>query len=283
MRILALFLAACALVVPASASDTKITKRKITDTITVKGMERPLEIQNEVTWLGKERLRVDMGVWTTIVRADTKKLYQINHDARSYSVVDLPVDLKKYMTPEQTKKAEDTAAKVTISVTPTTETKRIKDWTATKYTMTMTVPKRGTFTEQIWAASDVGFDTAAWFQLLSARMTLQPVGALMAAEQAKIVGYPLSIERTQTIGRNALTGRDEVLSIECLEAPEGTFEVPKDYTEKPYDLADGAMKVRPPVETELIRVEPGTEKPAETPPTPTPAPTPTPTPTPKKD
>lgn len=274
MRTLATFLAAGALALHANATDTLITKRKITDTITAKGMEKPLQIQSELTWLGKDRLRVDLGNWSTIVRSDTQKLYQINHETRSYSVVALPVDLKKYLTADEAKKAESTLAQVTVSVTPTSETKKIQDWTATKYTMTMTVPKRGTFTEQIWAANDVGFDSAAWFALSSNRMQLQPVGALMAAEQKKIVGFPLQIERTQTIGSNSFTGRDEIISIECKDAPAGTFEVPKDYTEKAFELIDAAMKVRPPVEVELIPIKPTPETPpeksGEKPPTPEP-------------
>ncbi|MDZ4774016.1 MAG: DUF4412 domain-containing protein, partial [Planctomycetota bacterium] len=265
MRTFATFLVAGALVLHANATDTLITKRKITDTITAKGMEQPLQIQAELTWIGKDRLRVDVGNWSTIVRSDTKKLYQINHEARSYSVVDLPVDLKKYLTPEEAKKFEEMSAQITVSVTPTTETKKIQDWTATKYTMTMTVPKRGTFTEQIWAANDVGFDSAAWFELASKRSQLQPVGALMAAEQKKIVGFPLYIERTQTIGKNSFTGRDEVVSVECKDAPAGTFDLPQEYVEKPFELIDAAMKVRPPVEVEIIPIKPTPEKPLEKP------------------
>lgn len=257
MRNLGIIAIACALAVPAFATDTLITKRKITDTITVKGSEKPLEIRNELTWIGKDRLRVDLGAWTTLVRSDLGKLYQINHEARSYSVVSLPVDLKKYLTPDEVKKAEEVTAKVTVRVTPTTETKKFKDWNATKYVMTMNVPKLGEFTEQIWVASDVGFDARAWSDMMGARMSLQPVGALMAAEQKKIVGFPVFVERTQTIGTNAFTGRDEVLSIECKDAPEGTFELPKDYKEKPFELIDAAMKVRPPVEVEIVPVKPG--------------------------
>jgi hypothetical protein len=270
MKTLSVLVVACVLAVPAWATETLITKRKITDTITAKGMEKPLEIQTELTWLGKDRLRVDVGNWTTLVRSDLGKLYQINHDAKSYSVVDLPFDLKKYITPEEAKKAEDAVAKVTVTVTPTTETKKIKDWNATKYVMTLNVPKRGVFTEQIWAVNDVGFDTKAWFEMMSVRMSLQPVGALMAAEQKKIVGMPVFIERSQVLGKNSFTGRDEVLSIECKEAPAGTFDLPKDYKEKPFELIDASMKVRPPVEVELVPVKPDPPPDKQPPPAPPP-------------
>lgn len=256
MKVIAALAAACLIALPVSATETLITKRKITDTISVRGMEKPLEIQNELTWVGKDRLRVDLGTWTTLVRQDTHKLYQINHETKTYSVVDLPFELAKYVKPEEVKKAEEALAKVTISITPTTETKKFKDWNATKYVMTMTVPGRGTFTEQIWAASEVGFDTKPWFDMLSVRTSLQPVGALMAAEQKKIVGIPVFVERSQVIGKNTFTGRDEIVSIESKDAPEGTFDLPKDYTEKPFELFDAAMKVRPPVEAEIVPIKP---------------------------
>jgi hypothetical protein len=184
----------------------------------------------------------------------------------------LPIDLNKYIKPEDAKKAEETLALVKVSITPTTETKKVKDWTATKYVMTLEVPRRGTFTEHIWAATDVGFDTKAWFDLLSFRTSLQPVGAMMVAEQKKIVGLPVAVERTQKLGQNTFTGRDEVLSIESKDAPAGTFDLPKDYTEKPFDLVDGAMKVRPPVEVEVIPVKPGSGENPPAPPPPAPAP-----------
>lgn len=259
-----------ALCTPALATETLITKRKSTDAITLKGQEAPAQTQTELTWVGKDRMRVDLGAWSTIVRMDQKKLYQIHHDTQSYSVVDLPYDAKRYMTPAQAKALDKALEKVTVTVTPTSETRKFKEWTATKYVMNMTPPKGGSFTEEIWAVGDVGIDTAAWFEMWGTRMSLQPIGALMAAEQKKIIGLPVFVERSQTQGTVTSTARDEVLSIECKEAPEGTFEVPKDYKERPFDLADASMKVRPPVEAEIVPIPPPGKSSDGTPPVPVP-------------
>lgn len=275
MKILATLLCLCVLPLPALASETLITKRKTVDAITVPGQEKPEQVQTELTWLGKDRLRVDLGSWTTLVRRDQYKLYQINHETRTYSVVDLPVHLDQYVPEKQKKFLEKAISEVTVTVTPTTETRKFHDWTATKYVLSMTVPKRGTFTEEIWAANEVGFDASACFALWSARMQLQPIGALMAAQEKSIVGFPVFVERAQMQEGNTFRGRDEVLSIEKKDAPEGTFDLPKDYTEKPFDLADGAMKLRPAVETEISTIPFGEKKDGEpVPPVPPPQPAP---------
>lgn len=262
MNFLCTLTISCALASPVLASETLITKQKTTDAVTIPGQEKPAETQTELTWIGKDKLRVDLGVWTTIVRRDQGKLYQLNNETKAYSVVELPVDLSSYLTPPQKKALDRTIDQVEVTVTPTSETRKFENWNATKYVLSMTVPRRGTFTEEIWAANDVGFDTSAWTDMWSARMQLQPVGGLMAKEQKKIVGFPVFVERKQALEGRLYGGRDQVLSIESKDAPEGTFDVPKDYVARAFDLEQGAMREPPPVKVELLPVPP------ETPPTP---------------
>ncbi|MBL8857634.1 MAG: DUF4412 domain-containing protein [Planctomycetes bacterium] len=256
MKYLLLFTCMAALSLPAFPADTVVTKAKHTDAITVPGSEKPAEVETEVTWVGMDRMRVDVSGWTTIVRWDTKKIYQINHAARSYSVVDVPTDLKKYMSTTQAKYLEESTAQVTITVVRTAETRKVKDWDANKYVLTMTLPKGGSFTESIWVTKDLGLDTSVWMQMWGARMSLMSIGALMAKETLKIPGIPVLVERSQKIGENTYTGRDEVVSVECKDAPEGHYEPPQDYTIKPFELSDGAMRTPPPVDVELVPIKP---------------------------
>jgi len=60
----------------------------------------PASSSTEVKWIGADRMRVDDGDSVTIVRADLKKMYMIDTKAKTYSTIDLPLDMKKYIPAE---------------------------------------------------------------------------------------------------------------------------------------------------------------------------------------
>jgi hypothetical protein len=73
-------------------------------------------------------------------------------------------------------------------------------------------------------------------------MSIAPGGASMATEMKKIEGLPVLIERTQTVMGQTLKSSEQVTAVTSKDAPEGTYDAPKDYTEKPFDpRAEGGM------------------------------------------
>jgi hypothetical protein len=67
----------------------------------------------------------------------------------------------------------------------------------------------------------------------------------MAAEMKKVDGIPVLTERTRSMMGSDAKSRDEVLSIEQKEPPEGHYDVPAGFTEKPFDpMADSGMGPR---------------------------------------
>jgi hypothetical protein len=70
------------------------------------GQTQPAKDSTEITWIGKDRMRVEEGDRVTIVRADQKKMYVLDAKAKTYSVLDLPVDIKKYVPAEAAKMME---------------------------------------------------------------------------------------------------------------------------------------------------------------------------------
>ena len=238
---------------PALCADLVITKSKHSDAMKMPGQEQPAKDTTEVTWMGKDRMRQEEGEQVTIVRADEKKMYILDTKAKTVSTIDLPFDMKKYMPPDMppdmAPMIEQMMGQVKVVVTPTTETKKIKDWNATKYTMTMSMPMPmgGGFTQEIWATKDVEFDRAVFQELSGAMMATGMGGAPMAAEYKKIDGLAILTERTQTMGGMTIKSREEVTAIETKEAPEGLYDVPKGYTEKRFDpMGEGAMGGRGP-------------------------------------
>jgi hypothetical protein len=226
---------ATAISAPAFGHDTVITKEKHTDAAKVMGQDRPAQDVKQVIWIGKDHMRVEEGDKVTIVRADLKKLYILDTKAKTRTALDLPLDMKKYMPADMAPMMEQMTSQIKITVTPTTETKKIKDWNATKYTVAMTLPMGGSATQEMWVTKDVGGDRAGWQEMYAALMSASPFSAAMADEMKKIDGLPVLSERTQTMMGNEVKSRESVVSVEEKEATADLFELPKDYTDKPFD------------------------------------------------
>lgn len=242
MQRLATFAALVLLSTPAWCADFVITKTKHTDASKMMGREQPAQDSTEITWMGKDRMRVEEGTRVTLVRADLKKMFMLDTAAKTYTAVDLPFDMKKYVPADMAKMIEPMMAQMKATVTPTTETKKIKDWTATKYTLTMTGPMGSTVTQDLWATKDVAVDAATMASMRETLMSVSMMAGPMAAEMKKVDGLVLVTERTQTVMGSAVKSKEEVTSIEQKEPAAGLYDLPKDFTEKPFDpMAESPM------------------------------------------
>lgn len=242
MRTLLTVALTAALASPALCADLMITKSKHADAF--KPARRPAMDSTETDWVGKDRMRIEDGDKVTIVRNDLKKIYVLDTKAKTYSTLDIPVDMKKYLPPDRVPTYENMMAKTKITLTPTTETKKIGDWNATKYTMTITMPGPGgdvVVNEDIWATKDVKIDRDAWNDLYGAMLSANPGGESLANEIKKLDGLPVLMERSQDLGGTVVKSREEVTAVATKDPPEGAYDLPKDYTEKPFDPSGGKM------------------------------------------
>jgi hypothetical protein len=231
---------AFALALPCAAppADLVVTKEKHADAVKMPGMEQPAKDTREVMWIGADRLRVEEGDQVTLVRADLKKMYLLDTKAKTYSAIDLPLDMKKYMPAEMAPMLEHMASQVKVTVTPTGETREIQGWTATRFTMTMAMPM-GSTTQEMWATKDVAGDLTGWRDMYAAMMARNPFAGSMAAEMKKVEGLVVLSETTQTMMGSSSKSREAVLSVEEQEAPAGHYDLPQGYTEKAFDPMAG--------------------------------------------
>ena len=226
---------------PAFCADLVITKAKHKDAVQLGPFGKPAEDTTEISWIGKDRMRCEEGDRVVLVRPDLKKMYMLDMRAKTVSAIELPLDMKHYLPPSMLSKLGAMLEKAKAALTPTTETKKFKDWNATKYTMAETTVMGVGFTHEIWATKDVQIDRTAFDELSSAMMSLVIGGATMAAEYKKVEGLPVLVQRTQTMETGGtVKSREEVTLVESKDAPEGWYDVPKDFIEKPYQaLSDG--------------------------------------------
>jgi hypothetical protein len=224
-----------ALASSAFGGDLVIKKQKHSDALKMRGMEEPAKDSTETIWVGKDRVRTEDGHDVTIVRADLKKMWLIDTQAKTYTAFDLPVDMKKYMPAEYAPMIEQMMGQMKTTVTPTTETKKIKDWNATKVVVTTALPMGGSSTQEMWVTKDLKLDMTSWGDMYASMMSAVPFGGGIAAEMKKLDGFPVLIERNEKMMGSERKSSETVVSVEELEPAAGLYDLPTGFTEKPFD------------------------------------------------
>jgi hypothetical protein len=224
--------AALSLTLPAHA-DFKVVQKNHTDPATIMGREQPARDIVSTTWVGDGMLRMDEGDSSYIVRLDRKKLYLVDHGEKKVTEVDIPIDLSKYL-PPQMQQMVGQMMKMSATVTPTGETRKVGPWKARKYLIKISSPMMST--EQVaWASKDVGFDASAYAAMAAEIMKLQPGMAEVVKELAKVDGMVVLQESTTTVMGTSMKSRQEVVSVEKSGPPPGGYEPPSGYAREPFD------------------------------------------------
>lgn len=222
--------------------DTMITRKTHTDGFVLGEREVPARDATQTIWMrGKDKFRFEEGDRVTIVRLDEKKIHLLNTKDKTVTSVDYPFDFKKYI-PEDSPFADqlDRMPQQTVAVKATEETKKVKEWNATKYTVT----RSGGFgggagrTEDVWASKDVKVDAAAFHQMYTATQSLAMGmgGNAGNDELKKIEGVPVLIESSRMMGEEKVVSRQEIVSVESKEGAATLFDIPADYEKKPFDM-----------------------------------------------
>jgi hypothetical protein len=142
-----------------AAADIKVVKQTHQDGFTIMGQTQPPEDREQTTWIGNDRMYMDQGGTATIVRLDLMKLYVVDHDTKSYHVLDLPVDLSKLVPPEMQPMLAMMQFEVTV--TPTEESKQVGEWNARRYDMTMT-SQMFSMKTTMWVTKVAGYNPEAF-------------------------------------------------------------------------------------------------------------------------
>ena len=219
-----------------AGADYKVIQQHHQDGFTMMGQTHPPSDEEHVTWVGEKMMRMDQGSTSTVVRMDAKKMFIINHDNKSYTEVDLPVDIASLLPPGM---GEQMLAmmKFDVIVTPSDETKKVGEWTAKRYDMKMTSAMMS-MDSVLWASTKTPINFADYFDLYSKVMSLQPGMESMMEQMGQIDGYVVSQEGTMSMkfmGETTVSSSDIVKSIEEVDPPVGTYDPPADYTREEFD------------------------------------------------
>ena len=244
LRVLGLvFVLVCVTVTLTVQADTYIKQKNHTDGFSMMGQDQPPQDDLFVTWMGKDKARMDHGKDTSmIILLDKKIMYTISHAEMKYQEMPFSEtsdfltgaisgsDLSDEEKAQAQQMMEGFAQMMTpkVTVTETGETKKIKNWKCKKYIVAMDMMGQ-TSTSDVWATEDIKVDYELYTTLIYSMMPKTPGLEEMIKEMKKIKGLTvLSTGTTSMMGTDVKTTQ-ELLEVSEKPAPAGTYKVPEGY------------------------------------------------------
>ena len=222
-------------------ADTFVKQVTHTDSFKVMGQVQPAEDDTSTMWLAKDKAcMIGTDNKSSILRADKGIMYFVDHESKTYA--EMPIedlgDIKKMAGLEDDEEAAQAAEmmqgmvagmmSMEVTVTPTDEKKKIKDWSAKKYIVEVKMPM-GSTKSDVWASEDIKIDHDMFYTLSNAFMALMPGFQKAMEEMKKIKGMTvLSVGEAKVMGASVKT-TTTLLEHSTKSAPAGIFDVPKDY------------------------------------------------------
>jgi hypothetical protein len=237
------FVVACVSVSVRVQADTYIKQKNHTDGYSMMGQNQPPKDDLFVTWMSKDKARMDHGKDTSmIIDLDKKILYTVNHAEMKYSEMPFS-ETSDFLTTaisggdlsdEEKARAQQMmkgfAQMMTpkITVTETGETQKIKNRKCKKYIVTTEMMGQ-TSTSDVWATEDIKVDNELYTTLVYSMMPKTPGLEEMVQEMKKVKGFTvLSTGTTSVMGTDVKNTR-ELLEVSEKPAPAGIYEVPEGY------------------------------------------------------
>lgn len=236
-RTLAIACALALVLATAAAADTRLDMKSHTDAFQMMGQDQPAQDKTITFWIAGDRVLRDDGDNAFLYRGDENKLYLIDHGAKSYTVLSLPVDMLALMPAESRAQMQGFLQQMAMkaTVTPADEEKEINGWSARRYDVHMENQMGMKVDSTVWATEAVEADLDAFRGLYAAMGALQPGGASAVDELLKIQGVPVLSETTVAGMGGSFGSREELVSAQQAAAPAGTYEVPAGYAEKQFN------------------------------------------------
>jgi len=223
-------------------AEVYIKQTRHTDPLTVMGQTQPAKDETVVTWLGKDRARIDMNEETsTIVIPSKKIMYMLNHEDLTYTEMplsgqDMFAGMPQGEQSEEAKEALEMAKSfakgfmqsMEAKVTETAETKKIRNWNCRKYLIEMSMPI-GKSKSEAWATEGIKIDPQLYWVASNAGIASQQGFEKIIEEMKKVKGIIVYQEtKAEAMGATVRTV-EEVVEVSEKPAPAGSFDVPKGY------------------------------------------------------
>ncbi|MFH2035555.1 MAG: hypothetical protein ABIJ45_04055 [Candidatus Zixiibacteriota bacterium] len=125
--------------------------------------------------------------------------------------------------------------KLSVTVKPTDETKKIGDYNCKKFNIDINMGMAQISSEN-WATEDIKINYDLLQSIFRFNLAIMPGYKEMMEELNKVKGIIVLSEGTVSTMGNQIKTKTELVESLVKDAPAGTYDIPKDYTEIPYKL-----------------------------------------------
>jgi hypothetical protein len=220
---------------PAGA-DTVLTIANHSDAFSMMGQTTPAQDNTFYYWFGADATRYDMDETSVILRLDQKKFYLVNHDEKTFSAMDLPIDFEKLVGPEMAPMMQQMAKMMaaTTTVTPSDRTGSFAGYSCRYQRVDISMAMMQTSMEMC-TTEELPIDYPKYREIALAQSELAANQAWMRDLAEKVKGFPLRTDTTATVMGKAMKSWQELKSVEEKAAPAGHYEPPAGYREVKFD------------------------------------------------
>jgi hypothetical protein len=216
-----------------ASADIYVKSKMHTDPVSMMGQTQPAKDSISEQWIGDDKFANVSEEQSTIIDLKKNVMYLISHKEKTYVEAPLPLDITKLLPPEMAQMAA--MMKMTITVTPTGQTKTIGQWKCSEYDVSMTMMMMPV-KMKVYASTDVPFDVDSYMQkmysnVLKAQLRLDDASL---QEMLKIKGFWIASETSVEMMGAKSRSTTEVVEISKKAPTTDVYAVPAGYkkTEK---------------------------------------------------
>lgn len=209
-------------------ADVYIQSKTHTDAFSMMGQSQPAKDETIEQWIGDDKMAYLGAELSSIVDLKRNLMYLINHKDKTYVETQLPLDITKLFPPEMAQMM-GSMMKMTVTVTPTGQTKTIGQWKCSGYDVSlqmMMMPIK----MAVWASMDVPIDMEKFSKLNSLILKTQlRLDDAALKEMEKIKGYWIASEITGEMMGAKMHSTTEVIEISKKTPDSSVYAVPAGY------------------------------------------------------
>ena len=214
-------------------ADVYIKTKTHTDAFEMMGKKQPAKDQVTEQWLGDNKFAQISENQNMVVDLNQNVIYVIYPGTKSYVEAKLPLDMSKLL-PEQAA-AMMKMMKMTITVNPTGESKKVGDWNCKGYDINMSMQMM-TMKMKSWVTKEVPFDWKAFSEKMFPHV-MKLSGTMGLDENAlkefkKLEGFQVAMEMKMSLMGQDIKTTSQVVEISKKSAPTGIYSVPQGYTKQ---------------------------------------------------
>lgn len=221
----------------AAAGDHLLTFRRDADSfVNPNGRSTGGKNQKVTVWIGADRARRDDGRGAAIVRLDLGRLCLIDHESKTYTMLEVGKEGGGYAVKTRHRAFEppkelQELSRLQSAVTASDATRKVGSWNASLHKVSVTNKMSGGADFDWWTSSELKLDDRPYRTLLVllAGIVPQAVDGDWLRTIVELPGFPVLFQRSQKLPDTVAKTTQELTSVEEKAAPAGTYDPPAGY------------------------------------------------------